>query len=91
MTHGQLKDGHGSKRNLQHEKSVESVAGSGLRMNVEIGDSPNESQTKWKQARDSMAGSVHDAGSVALKLRGVPVLKSVILDEAAQTLQTPKQ
>ena len=71
---------------------MESVAGhSGLRMNVEIGDSPNESQTKMKHARDSMTNSAHDAGSAALKLRGVPVLKSVKLDEAAQTLQTPKQ
>lgn len=60
-------------------------------MNVEIGDSPNESQTKMKNARDSMTNSAHDAGSAALKLRGVPVLKSVKLDEAAQTLQTPKQ
>lgn len=60
-------------------------------MNVEIGDSPNESQTKMKNIRDSMTNSVQDAGSAALKLRGVPVLKSVKLDEAAQTLQTPKQ
>jgi hypothetical protein len=63
---------------------MESVAGhSGLRMNVEIGDSPNESQTKMKNIRDSMTNSVQDAGSAALKLRGVPVLKSVKLDEAA--------
>jgi len=71
---------------------MESVAGhSGLRMNVEIGDSPNDSQTKMKHARESATNSAHDAGSAALKLRGVPVLKSVILDEAAQTLHTPKQ
>jgi len=91
-----LQEGQGSKRDLQHQKSMESVADSGLRMNVEIGDSPNESQTKMKNinnnnTRDSMTNSVHDAGSAALKLRGVPVLKSVKLDEAAQTLQTPKQ
>ena len=40
-----------------------------------------------------MNNSVHESGSgrAALKLRGVPVVKSVKLDEAAKTLQTPKQ
>jgi|TARA_B110001450_G_scaffold245926_1_gene259484 hypothetical protein len=78
---------------------MESVAGhSGLRMNVEIGDSPNDSQTKMKHAReinlDSATNSAHDAGAAALKLRGVPVVKAGILDvvdEAAQTLHTPKR
>ena len=60
-------------------------------MNVEIGDSPTESQTKMQRARDSVADPAHDAAPAALKLRGVPVLESVVVGGAAQTLRTPKQ
>ena len=96
LTQPQRQEGRASKRDLQHQQSMGSVAGhSGLRMNVEIGDSPthtvNESQAKMQRARDSAADSAHDAASAALKLRGVPVLESAVAGGAAQTLQTPKQ
>lgn len=89
-----LEKGQRSHRDVQQQNSIETAErNSGLRMNVEIGDSPNESTNKVQNLRESMNNSVHESGSgrAALKLRGVPVVKSVKLDEATKTLQTPKQ
>ena len=70
---------------MHQQNSIETAErNSGLKMNVEIGESPNESTNKM--IRESMNNSAHESGSPGLKLRGVPVMKSVKIDEGTKTL-----